>query len=97
LGSAGAPAVSGYTLYLARNGVGLFILSLNPDGEAGSTKIGTANGRSIEAQAGGHAVRIDCSADVSPGGPAPVYGRFDASYRTQKDIELGPSPAESTK
>jgi GWxTD domain-containing protein len=86
-GSAGVPALSGHEVYVATRGAGAFILSLEPG--AGLTQIGTATGRRIEVEVGGHAMRIDCSADVSPTGTAPVYGRFDRSYRPTKDLEVG--------
>jgi hypothetical protein len=88
LGSAGVPAVSGDTIYVARKDVGMFILSLNGDRE-GFNKIGSAKGRQIEVQVGEHAMRIDCSADVSSAGTVPVYGRLDASYRMERDLEVG--------
>ena len=87
-GSHGMKVFSGYTVKVDIKGVGRFILSLDKRDDAELVEVGTTTGRRIEVEVGGHSMRIDCAADVSPGGRTIVYGRLEASKQPTADLEI---------
>lgn len=89
LGADGITAVSGQVLYVARNGMGRVAFGLISDAGKAFTEIGVVKSRRIELHAGRHSVVIECQVDILQGAMAPIYGRWDRAYATEKYLEFG--------
>lgn len=88
-GSAGVTSVSGSVLFAAHRGVGGFEIGFEADRLPGSAAIGVVKGNRLEAQAGGHTLRIEASAPIFAGQTVTVYGRFDPKYEAREKVEFG--------
>lgn len=89
LGSGGVEELGGTSLFVARIGLGSYVLALDPRGDKRFQQLGTSQGRRLEFTSAGHVWRIESAVDLPIQGPLYVF--HDPAYRTTAPLSSAPA------